>query len=125
MITCKNKTEREALVKRMVYLAYQASSVQGAGCLRAIDYATEEEVWDQAYNEKDYAVKRSAVNKVHCDYVFGRMMKWSCEWHRDTIFFLTHNFVRDYQSFCKKYPGNESLAKAAIELLGIDALVED
>lgn len=115
----------EDVVKRMVFLAYQAcGGAVGMGMLQEMRLggkdAEEEQVWKCAYNEEDYpGLRRTRPNSVRCDYVFGRMMKWGCEWEKDAVKFNDRTFTRDYQSFCGTFPDNKSLAEAALKSLAI------
>jgi hypothetical protein len=123
-VELKNEKQAKQFVKRMVFLAYNACRpASGLGMLQASRLSdtapTEEQVWRCAYNQEDYPSRHGASNEVFCDYVFGRMMKWSCKWEGSTVIIHDKKFTPDYQSFCRVYSSNEALVKAALESLGI------
>lgn len=119
-ITLKSEEQVLALVKRMVYLAYKAVGyASGMGVFQAVDAADEEKVWLRAYNQGDYPMRNTSDNKVYCDYVFGRMMKWGCGWKGCEITIRDQEFRPDYQEFCRKYKDNAALVDAALASLGI------
>lgn len=124
-ITLQSEEQRVALVKRMVYLAYEAvGSASGMGVFQAVDSADEEKVWARAYNQGDYCMRHGDENEVHCDYVFGRMMKWGCNWNGCEVTIRDMQFRPDYQEFCRKYKDNSALVNAALTSLGItDAVI--
>ena len=125
-VMANNDAEALALVKRMVFLAYQAcGGTSGLGFLQAVDGADENRVWAAAYRETDYpGAKRTADNEVYGDYVLGRMMKWGCKWNGSTVEIWDFLFDPGYQGFSRKYPNNMSLVAAAAESLGIDVRIE-
>ncbi|MFA6358894.1 MAG: hypothetical protein WCY09_09590 [Candidatus Omnitrophota bacterium] len=122
----KNTKDLLAVVKRMVFLAYNASGGPvGMGIFQALRLnnttPNEEQVWKCAYNAEDYPLKHTGENEVYCDYVFGNMMKWGCSWDTktNTITVPNRTFRHDYQAFCGIYPDNAALARAALSSLGI------
>lgn len=126
-IKLQNQTEVQLMVMRMVFLAWKASVTKGMGFLQAPDAEpTEEEVWERAYTAGDYpgGFKGNKLGSVHCDYVFGRMMKWSCYWKDNTVSISDTEFRSDYQSFLHEYPNNRILVDAAAESLGIQVAEE-
>ena len=130
-IILNNSEEAMAVVKRMVFLAYNACGrPMGMGVLQDMRLdgksAEEEKVWQCAYNQEDYPMRHGKANEVYCDYVFGRMMKWGCEWEKNIITIPEKYFRSDYQSFCGTYPDNKALAIAALKSLKIkDTQIED
>ena len=125
-VTLQTEEQREAFVKRMVYLAYNAVGyASGMGVFQEVKDADETRVWDRAYTACDYPMKTGGDNEVYCDYVFGRMMKWGCKWNGCEVFIRDNTFRPDYQKFCRKYKDNKSLVDAALDSLGItDAVIE-
>lgn len=124
-IKANNDADARLIAKRMVYLAWKASSVHGFGAFQDQGDKSEEAVWEGAVGQRDYPMKRPDVpGEVHCDYVFGRMMKWACYWEDGTITVPDIDFRSDYQSFKHKYPDNMTLAAEAIKSLGSDAVIE-
>lgn len=124
-IKLNNEKDVDNVVKRMVFLAYAASDrPSGMGMFQEArlqsNPATEEQVWKCAHNEEDYpGGRRSDMNTIYCDYVFGRMMKWGCLWNKNIIEIPERKFQRDYQSFCLEYKDNKSLVDTALKSLGI------
>jgi len=91
-VTFESAGDAEKVVKRMVFLAYEAcGGSTGMGFLQARTSANEEQVWKAAYN---------------CDYVMGRMMKWGCKWTQTTIEIRDQKFQHDYQAFSHVYKDN-------------------
>ena len=88
-IVLRTSEEAQAVAKRMFWLAYEVSSVVGAGFLQAREGATEDDVWENVNTRGDYpgrADMESAPQKApYGDYVFGRMMKWGCFLHGRNI----------------------------------------
>ena len=124
-VKLNNEKDVINVVKRMVFLAYNASDKPlGMGTFQEIRLggipAIEEQVWKCAYNEEDYSARFSkSEREVYCDYVFGRMMKWGCQWNKNIIEIREKDFHYDYQSFCHKYKNDKSLVDAALKSLGI------
>jgi len=123
-IELSNPEEAMQVVRRMLFLAYTAcGGARGMGWLQEMklggNQAEEEQVWKNAYNQEDYAMRHGADNEVYGDYVFGRMMKWGCKWSGNIITVPDREFRSDYQSFCRTYPNNKALATAALDSLGI------
>jgi hypothetical protein len=118
------------VVKRMVFLAFKGCrGPTGMGFIQAARLeggeASEEVVWRCAYNSEDYpggrGIQRLNKEEIYCDYVFGRMIKWGCQFSTATgeIDITDRDFRPDYQGFSREYPDNESLVKAAMESLKI------
>lgn len=127
-IKFSNSDDALKFVKRAVFLAFNASRPFGAGFLQSSkvqrEDLSEEKVWDQAYNEKDYCSRNTSdACRVNCDYVFGRMMKFRMKWKGDIVNMLNNDYRGDYQSFAGTYSNNEELAKAVIDSLGIKARI--
>ncbi len=120
-----NGTTTVQIVKRMVFLAYNAcGGPVGMGVFQARAGASEEDVWSAAYGMTDYPGGRKIHglkdHEVYCDYVMGRMIKWGCKWDDKTITFSEWGFSPDYQSFCGSYPAGVDLYSAALKSLGIE-----
>lgn len=111
----------EAIVKRAVFLAWQACrGPMGMGVFQDRGEQNEEAVWQQAFGSKDYAMSHLTGNKpgrMHADYVFGRMMKLSLQWDDKSVTIRDDTPTSDYQSWCRKYPSYRELIEAAIESL--------
>jgi hypothetical protein len=115
MKTFENKQDTQAVVKRIVFLAWQASNVFGSGAFQDRGpQQTEEQVWHAAYNSTDYIRSDNKPGEVYCDYVMGRMMKLHITWKENSIT-MNDGWRADYQSFCRKYPTPEALFLAAEE----------
>ena len=111
----------EQIVKRAMFLAYEASSVFGMGAFQAVDDVNEEQVWERMYNRGDYpggnTDKGNRPGNVYADYVFGRMMKTGFSWN-DTKIDVNDTKPRiDYQSWSLKYEKYSDLIEAAIKSL--------
>ncbi len=110
-----------SLVKRMMFLAYQASQIVGMGILQARNGVTEEEVWCNINNAGDYQGADPGKRPDHyrADYVFGRMMKLYIKVEDENVILHDGTPRSDYQSWCVKYSTYASLAEAALaSLLG-------
>ncbi len=113
-----------SVVKRMVFLAYNASRGYRTIQIARLGgkFTGEEQVWKCAYDKEDYPLRVGVEeNEVHCDYVFGRMMKWGCKWEGNIVTINDREFSPDHQSFCFVYPNNKALAAAALVSLGINS----
>ena len=123
-ITLNDNEQAISLAKRMLFLAYNASApASGMGLFQAVRLGgkepDEETVWGCAYNAEDYmGVRTDPPNVVYADYVFGRMMKWSCAWKENVLSIRDENYDREYQSFSGSYPTSSSLVQAALDSLG-------
>jgi hypothetical protein len=111
-----------ALLKRIFYLAYQASSVVGKGILQEQHGATEEDVWQNILTAGDYPgnhhLRRQEQGMYDADYVFGRMMKLYIKVTDDGIELPDKEPKRMYQAWCVTYPTYQALldaAKASLE----------
>jgi hypothetical protein len=111
----ENVSDAEKVVKRMVFLAWQAcGGTFGMGALQDRGpQQTEGQVWHAAYNSTDYVSSDNKPGQVYCDYVQGRMMKLHVRWTADTIE-LNDNWRGDYQSFCRTYREPKALFDAAV-----------
>lgn len=107
----------EALVKRIMFLAWQASQVSGIGWLQDRGWQPEEVVWQAMYNRQDCPMDnidgKNKPGEVYADYVFGRMMKLGIKWDEATISTSTGDFRSDYQSFCHQYRTFADLVEVA------------
>jgi hypothetical protein len=109
----------DAIVKRMMYLAWKACGrAVGMGVFqdRGPDMS-EGQVWQAMYEKHDYPsgnkFNDNKPNDVCADYVMGRMMKLGLRWGKDFID-GSDDWDPDYQSFCRKYPDLEALYQAAV-----------
>ena len=124
-IVLKDTAQAISVAKRMLFLAYNASApASGMGMFQEARLggkpADEETVWNCAYNAEDYmGLKHEPPNVVHADYVFGRMMKWSCKWEKNVLSIRDDNYHWEYQSFSGSYPTSKDLVVAALESLGL------
>ena len=125
-IILTNKKDVVDIVRRMVFLAYNAcGGASGMGIFQEMrlggQKAEEDQVWQCAYRREDYPGGRrdTDTNEIYCDYVFGRMMKWGCRWDDKSITLSNGQYRSDYQGFSGTYPDDQSLAKAAIQSLGV------
>jgi len=114
--TYESEKEALAVAKEAMWLAWQAAGgTSGMGALRNNPTAMKDDVWDNAYNEKDYSGVRNAHGfDVRGDYVFGRMLKLTI--HRPTATTIDvpdHLPHREYQAWCGKYPTYAALFDAA------------
>lgn len=91
---------------QLVRLAYEASSPMGLGWLHE----------GRVKPNFDLHVRDGSIS---ADYIAGRMVKlWGFSYGDDYIEFDDQRAPRaDYQSWCRSYPTNESLAVAAINSL--------
>lgn len=114
-VNCPGKGQE--LAKRILFLAYQASSVCGMGLFQRKDSVTEEQVWGPA---PDYCLDfNTRPGSKYCDYCFGRMMKVGVNFTNDSVTMGDYKPEFDYQSWAFTYPTVESLVKAAQESLGL------
>lgn len=119
-IQCANP---EVVVRRAFFLAWQACG--GAFNMGALQDRgpgmTEEEVWEQVYEKKDYPgggfFSPNRPGDVYGDYVFGRMMKLGLKWDETSVEVRDNQPRPDYQAWCKTYPTYEALVQKAIESL--------
>jgi len=107
----QSKEAAMAIAKSAIWLAWNAcGGTSGMGFLKDNKGANKEQVWDQAYNKKDYSGERGGgPENVDADYVFGRMMKLRFTVEGDTITFDDYDPQKDYQSWCGKYTTFASL----------------
>lgn len=103
-----NKTK----LKRLLWLAFQASQPMGMGFLHvsAAETQTEDSVYESC-NPQD-------KNEIHTDYVFGRMMKTTFKVKEDETLSVSPKTPRlDYQSWGRKYGTASDLIQAAEQSL--------
>ena len=118
MMQRKYETEAQAteVLKEALWLAWVAAGgPRGNGVLRDNPSAQKEQVWDQAYNLKDYSGRglTDGMN-LNADYVFGRMLKLRIRRPDATTLEIPDFDPRpDYQSWCIKYPSFDALFDAA------------
>lgn len=119
------------VVKRAIYIAYRACGMpSGMGIFQHArlegKLATEEQVWQCAYNAEDYPGGRKLrnPNEVYADYVFGKMVKWGCSWDNTVIFLSDRSLDPAYQGFASRYPTEMDLISVAAKELKADAIIE-
>lgn len=108
------------VIKRALFLAYNASQVYGAGILQKRNGVTENDVFQNAAFSGDYPSHHGVgINAIRADYVFGRMMKLSMEINNDKNTILVYKDETDieYQSWGKVYETHTKLVEAAIKSL--------
>lgn len=112
-----SKEEALAVAKEAIWLAWVAAGgPSGNGFLRDNPSANKDQVWDCAYNMRDYAGRGSMPEgRVNADYVFGRCMKLRFEIKGDTLEAPDYEPRRDYESWCYKYKTFLDLFRAAEE----------
>jgi hypothetical protein len=100
----------EALAKRMLKLAWDASRTVGLGFLQDRGPGlSEDDLWKRGCDN----MGRTGGGRVSTDYLFGRMMKLRFEYNEEGIVIGTDVWRPDYQSFCTKYRNLEFLAESA------------
>lgn len=110
------------VVKRAFFLAYEAcGGTFGRGAFQARSNATEEDVWKNVLTRGDYAgmFPIDEPNRPYGDYVFGRMMKLTCEFNGNQITIRDDVPRLDYQAWCGKYPSYLNLFEAAAKELNV------
>ena len=131
IIITTDKVTREQVLKRIFFMLYMVcGSPFGMGVLRAINNATEEDVWENVTRGADYPGDRGATEfaqgRIRGDYVFGRMMKWGVKLTEDAKAFtvLDNPFNSEYQGFSGTYPDNKSIFDAVMKDLGVEGCYE-
>jgi hypothetical protein len=116
----------ENLVKRMFWLAWQAcGGPMGMGAFQDNPGATEDAVFANVLSRGDYPGNTNRdKGDAYGDYVFGRMMKLSVKFGRDTVSIRTDETDISYNAWAGKYPTYRSLLDAAAESLGIEIAEE-
>lgn len=123
-IVCTSPVEAQTLAKRILFLAYEASSVFGMGAFQARDNVTEEQVWVNTVTKGDYGGFGADSKDIHADYVFGRMMKLSFHIKDNTIIYDGNDKTKlDYQSWGAKYKTYTKLFQAAIKSFSMNVLI--
>jgi len=129
----------ELLARKMVWLAYQASSPTGLGNLQYREDITEETLWSSADVAKLTKAEpisswterigvlcgkgRPSTTYVSCDYVFGRMMKLKFSFtDSDVVVDYDYPVSCDYQSWASSYQSMQQLRHAAIHELYVENL---
>jgi hypothetical protein len=119
-IVCTSNESALTLAKRILFLAYEASSVFGMGAFQARDAITEDEVWANTVTKGDYGGFPANDEDIYADYVFGRMMKLSFHIKDNTISYDGIDKTKlDYQSWGAKYKTYTKLFQAAIKSLNM------
>ena len=113
----KSETEATEVLKEALWLAWVAAGgTRGMGVLQDNPRAQKEQVWDQAYNMKDYSGRHDGMRNgdLNADYVFGRMLKLRIGRPSQTILKISDQQPRmDYQSWCGVYQTYGALFDAA------------
>jgi hypothetical protein len=123
-ITCSSPVEAQTLAKRILFLAYEASSVYGMGAFQTRDAVTEDKVWTNTITKGDYGGFPANTKDIYADYVFGRMMKLSFHVKDNTISYNGNDKTKlDYQSWGAKYKTYSKLFQAAIKSLEMNVTV--
>lgn len=106
----------EQVAKRILFLAYQASQVVGMGHFQKKDGVSEQEVWEQCYDARDYGGfgPKGKPGRLSADYVFGRMMKLGITWTEGSVCVPGERVSPDYQSWCTVYRTADDLIAAAL-----------
>jgi hypothetical protein len=108
--------EAELVLKEALWLAWTAAGgPQGMGVLQDNPQATKDQVWDQAYNMKDYSGRGNDMSqKLDADYVFGRMLKLRVSRPTpETLVFDDYPPRPDYQSWCNRFRTFDALFDAS------------
>lgn len=106
------------LLKRTLWLAFQASIPVGMGHLHA--EAAESMTEDVLFNSVKDDLRRHWRTELpffDTDYLFGRMMKTAFIVNEDTIIVEPEQPRADYQSWAMKYPTGSALVNAAVRSL--------
>lgn len=108
----------DIFIKRLFYVAWQASVTLGMGRIQANPAATEADVWRNIWHAGDYPVRVTPAQPgvVNADYVFGKMMKLAVTF-TETMFSVTHGEAPryDYQSWALIYPNVDKLIDAVVK----------
>ena len=103
----------DKFAERLMYLAWCASGVYGMGAFQDRGVQDQEAVINNIVNSGDYVGGRAEpAGTLYGDYVFGRMMKTTCRFDKDTITVSDGKPRHDYQSWARKYPTYEDLVLA-------------
>lgn len=120
----KSEAQASKVAQEVVWLAWQAcGGPQGMGFLQNNPEADKAAVIMQATGEKDYVMKHARGLDIHCDYVFGRMMKLYVTRPTPTEMRVDDHKPRsDYQSWCCVYKTYGELFDAAEKAVGVKSL---
>lgn len=107
------------VAKEMFWIAWNNSSVFGAGIYQDNPLATKEDVWNNILNSGDYPGKlnsnQSDKMDLYADYVFGRMMKMRIlidNKKKSLSYPDPEDLSPSYQSWSQKYSYFELLNEA-------------
>lgn len=116
-----NGATTEQFVKRAFYLLWKAcGGPTGNGFFQDRGEVGEDAVWNNVQNSGDYPGGSSWVRsgRPYGDYVFGRMMKWGCEYDAiNTVTIRDQEYRPDYQAWCGKYKTPQAIVDAVCESL--------
>ncbi len=114
---CTDHISSPQFAKRMLFLAYEASTVEGMGYLQAKEGATEQEV-----SEQFTFGMHGAFGCVTADYVYGRMVKlrFSFTTPIQGLILRSEQPHIDWQSWARTYKTNKELLLATAKSLGMD-----
>lgn len=117
-ITVPGKTGLE-IAKRVMFLAYQAAAVVGAGQFQAVDDATEDEVWERicTCGDRLFANKPRQTNPVFAEYVFGRLMDLRVTLDASSCEISDRPLDVENNTWSRTYPTAADLADAVVASL--------
>lgn len=73
---------------------------------------------DAVWNDGDYPGSfRVRAGRPYGDYVFGRMMKWGCEFDNNSVTIRDQEYRPDYQAWCGKYKTPQAIVDSVCESL--------
>lgn len=113
-------TNQYEFLSRLLFLAYESSSVFGMGKIQARPGMDEKMVFSNIIRSGDYPGRVVQQGTINADYVFGKMMKISIRLHGENVFeFLGGEPRSDYQSWCTRYKTYENLVQVTSSDLGV------
>ena len=119
-IVCSSPEHATLVAKRILFLAYEASSVFGMGAFQAREAITEDQVWTNTVTKGDYPGLHRDEEEIYADYVFGRMMKTRFTIKGNTISYDGVDKTNlGYQSWGAKYKTYTKLFQAALKSLNM------
>ena len=118
--------ETSKIVKEVIYLLWQgALGPSGMGFLQDRGDTTRDQVWDQAFGNRDYnfSGKREESKpvpekgEVYMDYVFGRCLKTRVKWVGDQVAISPEQPRATYQEWGRTYKSADKVLAAALSNL--------